>query len=282
MKTNRQKKDNSVIVIIVFFGKLPWYYTYFLHSCEYNPDIHFLLIADHDITGRIPENVHFIKKSLPEVKALAEKQLECSIASDLKPFKFCDFRPAFGLIFREYIQDYAYWGHADMDVIFGNIRNFMTGDLLNDYDVISMRHDFITGWFTLYRNCRKINRLFLMSNDYKKVFASPQYFNFDETNFRFLDFFDSIPYQRIASEVESMTHLVKKLHDEQYIRAYFELHAMEWLTGNITWNRGQLIYKNEYEIILYHLKELKKKYHPERTPKKIPDIFHISQSRIYF
>ena len=275
-------KDKSIIVIVFFFGKFPWYYNYFLHSCSYNKNIDFLLVTDNDPPKNLPYNICFLKKSLTEIKELTAKKLGYNITLDPYPYKFCDFRSAFGVIFQDYIKDYNFWGHGDLDVIFGNIRNFMTDEILSNYDVISLRHAYISSWFSLYRNSEKINHLFMLSKNYQKVFTTSKYYNFDETNFRFLDFFDGIPYQKIASEVESMTHLVKKLHDENYIKAYFDLHAIERLTGKIKWIKGELIYKNEYEIMLYHLKHLKKRYNPDTGPKKIPDVFHISQSQIYF
>ncbi len=282
MEAVQNIKDKRIIVIVFFFGKFPWYYNYFLHSCSYNLNVDFLIVTDNDCPDDLPSNVCFVKKSLKEIKALSENKLGCTITVEPQPYKFCDFRPAFGVIFEDYIKDYEFWGHGDLDVIFGNIRNFITDEMLNDYDVVSLRHAYLSSWFTLYRNCRKINGLFRMSKDYQKVFATPKYYNFDETNFKFMDFFDGIPYQQIASEVQSMTHLVKKLHDENYIRSYFDLHAIERLTGNIKWMKGQLIYKNEYEFMLYHLKHLKKRYNPGKGPQKIPDVFRISPSRIYF
>jgi len=275
------KEGKNIIIIVFFFGELPWYCSYFLQSCSYNPSVNFLVVTDQDYTGQIPQNVRFLKRSRRQIKELADRKLACNPTIDPQPYKFCDYRPAFGVIFQEYIKDYAFWGHGDLDVIFGQIRNFVTDELLSNYDVISMRRSYISSWFTLYRNSRKVNQLYTKSNDFLKVFTTSKYFNFDETNFKFIEFFDGLPYRDIDSEVESMTHLVNKLHDESYIRAYFDLHAIERLTGDITWNKGQLIYKNEYEILLYHLKHLKTKYKPEKIPKKIPDIFHIGQSRIY-
>lgn len=37
-------------------------------------------------------------------------------------------------MFQEYIKDYDFWGHCDADLIFGDIRKFVTDDILNKYD----------------------------------------------------------------------------------------------------------------------------------------------------
>jgi len=51
------------------------------------------------------------------------------------------------------------------------IRAFMTDELLNEYDVISARHDYLTGCFALYRNQPYFRELFKQSKDYRKVFT---------------------------------------------------------------------------------------------------------------
>jgi len=50
-------------------------------------------------------------------------------------YKLCDFKPAYGLIFSEHFKDYDFWGYCDIDIIFGNIRAYMTDVLLNEYDI---------------------------------------------------------------------------------------------------------------------------------------------------
>lgn len=275
--------NKKIGLIYPFFGRLPWYFSYFIHSCKYNPAIHFIVITDNDCVFRLPPNVVFIKKTLAEVKQIADQALDCDVAVEPQPFKFCDMRPAFGLIFHHWLKDFDFWGHGDTDVIFGDIQDFLTeNEMLESYDIISLRHDYLSSWFTLYRNCEKINTLFTQSKDYKKVFTTPKYFNFDETNFTFREFSSELPYDQIASEIESMTHLVKKLQQANEIRAYFDLHAIEGATGKTKWQHGKLIYRNRYEVLLYHLLELKKVYRPKRAPAQIPELFYISPTRIYF
>jgi len=279
IKSNRIGK--SIVILICYFGEFPWYFDYFLHSCKYNPTVHFIIITDDEAYSKtLPENIIIINKSMAELNDLASEKLGFKTHIN-NTRKLCDFKPAYGFLFSDLIRDYDFWGHGDIDVIYGDIRNFITHELLDTYELINVRSDYLAGYFLLFENNQKMNTLFMESKDYQKVLSSDIHYCFDETNFKFIEFFDGLPYRDIKSEVESMTHVVKKLHNENYIRAYFDLHAIERLTGNITWNKGQLIYKDEYEILLYHLKHLKTKYNPGKTPKKIPDTFHIGQSRIY-
>lgn len=275
------KQNKSIILLICYFGKLPWYFDYFLHSCKFNPKIHFYLITDNDLTkSQIPLNVFPVQMSLEEMKQIATSRFGFEVALE-QPYKFCDFRPALAYLMPKLIEEYDFWGYGDIDVIYGNIRNFITDEMLIDYDVISVRHDFLSGVFSLFRNCKEINELFKKSKDYKKVFTNGKHCCFDETNFTYDLFAEGFSYSEIESEIESMTHLVKKLHYQKVLNAYFDFHIIEGLPGKIKWSNGILTYKNTIEAILYHLIKLKRIYFPEKAFHKIPDTFYISPTRIY-
>lgn len=276
------KDKKNIIVLVFFFGDFPWYFPYFFHSCKHNPEIDFLIITDNICDeDLLPDNIRFFNTTLQEMQAMATEKLGAGVTLQPHPYKFCDLRPAFGVIFEEYIKGYAFWGHADLDVIFGNIRSFVDESLLDEYDMICFRHDYITSWFTLYRNCSEVNRLYMQSKDYLKVFTTEKYYNFDETNFQFHPFSDGIPYEQIESEVESMTHVVKKLQEKNKLKAYFEMHALEGRPGRMKWENGQLIFKDQYDVILYHLIRLKNYFEPSSIPDTVPDTFYIGKESIY-
>ncbi len=275
------KMKKSIAIIICYFGKFPWYFLYFLHSCSYNPDITFFIITDNGISQyKKPKNVIFIIKTLLEIKTIAKDKLGFKISIDT-PYKLCDFKPAYAYLFPELIEGYGFWGYTDIDLIFGNIRAFITDDILNAYELISVRHDFLTGYFQVFKNNEKMNTLFMKSKDYKKVFSSKENFCFDETNYQFEAFAEKVPVNQINSEIESMMHVVRKMEDAKNLKAYFDFHVIEGRPGRLKWNQGVLTYKNEYEVILYHLIKLKEVYKPGNQLKKIPDVFYISPTRIY-
>ncbi len=64
---------------------------------------------------------------------------------------------AFGFLFAEIKKGYDFLGHGDIDVVYGNIRDFMTEEVLNNQDVISSWHDYNTGTFCLFRNNKLMN-----------------------------------------------------------------------------------------------------------------------------
>ena len=229
----------------------------------------------------LPSNVKIIYKELNELSQLATEKLGFEI--NIKTaYKLCDFKPAYGYIFSDLLKDYDFWGHCDIDIIFGNIRDFMTEELLENYDLISVRPDWIPGCFLLFKNCEKMNTLFLHSKDYKKVFSSNQHYCFDETNFTHYQFEDGKAYYEIKSEVESMMHVVKKMEDLNYITPYFDLHIIEGGSpGNIRWEDGKIIYKNRFEILLYHLIDFKRHFVPKKHNPHIPNRYTISRTNIY-
>ena len=274
---------NNIVFIIVYMGDFPWYFPYFLHSCRFNPTIDFLIFTDNEDTPiPLPQNVKTIPYSIEQFKADASKKFGFEVIVE-SGYKLCDFKPAYGFIFLDWIKNYDLWGYCDIDIIFGNIRSFMTDDLLNEYDIISARHDFLTGCFALYRNNEFMRELFKQSKDYRKVFTESRNFFFDETNFAFTEFEKGLHYSQIQTEVVSMTHVVRRLQEESKLKAYFEFQIVEGFAGNMLWNKGKLIYRKEYEAMLYHLVRFKRKYSELTNLNQIiPDKFRIGKQKIYY
>ena len=156
----------------------------------------------------------------------------------------------------------------------------MYKEILDAYDLINVRHDVLTGYFLLFKNCKKMNYLFRHSKDYEKVFTSARNFYFDETNFRFEEFKKGMNYREIESEIESMNHVVFRLQEEGYINPYFDFHVIEGNPGKMKWEKGTLTYKNQFEILLYHMVVFKELCIPSKL-KIVPDLFRISKVRIY-
>jgi len=256
-------KTTSIALVVCYSGKLPWYFAYFVHSCKFNPSVDFFVVTD-DFSYQLPlpANVKLVKKSLRDISLLATDKLGFEI-NITYGYKLCDFKPAYGLIFSDILKDYEFWGHCDIDIIFGDIRGFITEDILNGHDLISVRHDWITGCFLLYKNIRKINNMFLQSKDYKKVFTSNVHYCFDETNFAHDAFTEGKAYTEVKTEIESMMHVVKKLEAAAYIKPYFEFFIIEGLPGKLKWQSGKLYYRSKFEVLFYHMIYFKKQYVPK-------------------
>jgi hypothetical protein len=270
----------KIAVAICYMGRMPWYFTYFAHSCRYNPSVDFYIITDHRITIDPPPNVKPVYMTMDELCAQASNKLgfEVNIKS---AYKLCDFKPAYGMIFDNILKDYDFWGHGDIDVVFGNIRSFISDDILESNDLVVVRHDFLTGYFQLFRNNEKMNTLFMRSKDYKRVMQQEEHFCFDETNFKFEEFAEGKTPDEVPSDIESMMHVVRRAQQQNHIRAFFDFMVVEGVPGNIKWEKGELTYRRRFEILLYHMIHFKKKYNPKHGPRNVPDAFTISKTKIY-
>ena len=284
LKTKCMNKNykHKIGIIICWYGDWPWYFKFFLHSVKFNPSIDFLLVTDEIIYEDLPVNIKLINKSLGDIKILATEKMgfEVSLTS---AHKLCDFKPAYGDIFDFYLKEYDFWGHGDIDIIFGNIRNFIEEEILENYDVVSVHKDYIHGCFALYKNKQNINILYKCSRDFEKVFSTSDSYAFDECNglnyyLSKGDSLDNIPF-----EIESMTHIIQKKQKTKEINAFFNFCLLEPLIGNIRWNKGILTYNNQIETIAYHLYHFKKE--PYLTipsdEKLIGNYFYIGKSGIY-
>jgi len=149
-------KRSSICLIIPYFGKLPPYLACFLRSCECNPDIDWLVLTDDQKPDRLPPNVHYQQTRLAGLRSRfsAKMGLDVEIPT---PSVLCNFRPAYGFLFEEELKGYDFWGHCDFDMVFGNLRKFLTEEILGSHEKVLCR-----GHLTLYRNIEKVNRYFML------------------------------------------------------------------------------------------------------------------------
>lgn len=163
-------------LIVCWYGLMPSYYKLWQCSCNNNKDYDFLIFTDQNITSEM-DNLKIINMSFNELKDLIEKKLSIKVNFS-KPYKLCDFRPAYGVIFEDYIRDYNYWGHCDLDQVFGKISDFIPDNELCNYEKIN--HN---GHFVLYKNETKINNMFRKNGaiySWKEVFTHKENYAFDE------------------------------------------------------------------------------------------------------
>ncbi|HAT79970.1 MAG TPA: hypothetical protein DCS17_00685 [Flavobacterium sp.] len=251
------KKQTKIALITCWYGNYPWYFPYYVHSCSFNPTIDFYIITDNlDEIPNKPDNLIIVYKTLEEIKETASEKLGFTVCIE-NPYKLCDFKPAYGFLFPEIVQGYDFWGHGDIDVVYGNIRNFMTDEVLKNHDVISSRHDYITGSFCLFRNNEFMNTLFKKSIHYEFVFRNPMNFCFDECNYLFGELQNGASIFDFPDRIQSMTYVVKNEEKKKNLKAYFDFIIIEGNPGEIEWIEGKIIYKKEFEALFYHLIKLK-------------------------
>lgn len=139
--------EKSIAVLTCWYGEYPWYFPYFIHSCAYNPSVDFIIITDNEtLIPSKPENVKIIYKTMDDIKTAASEKLGFCVSLDYA-YKLNDFKPAYGFIFPEILKNYDFWGHGDIDLVYGDIRYFLTDDILDQFDIVNSRHDYTTGAF---------------------------------------------------------------------------------------------------------------------------------------
>lgn len=241
----------KIALIIPYFGKFPNYFPLFLNSCRHNPTIDWLLVTDIADPYDYPQNVRVIPMTLQELRQRFQSRFDFQIALET-PYKLCDYKPAYGYLFQEWLEGYDFWGHCDMDLLFGDLRGFFPDDALEQYDKIGH-----LGHLTLYRNCAAVNEAFMAELDgtrrYQEVLSDGTIFVFDEwddlsINRIFLkmglrvwlwnDFFDAYPSRDNLIRVTRQVGPAPDYRDTQ--RLDRKGSWITWEDGHIyAWHHGQ-------------------------------------------
>lgn len=167
----------SICLVATYFGRLPSYVNIWLDSCTANPHINFLLVTDQIYREQTPPNVRIISMSLDSLADIFSSHLgsHYRIAS---PYKICDFRPLFFLLPPAFGIQCDYWGYTDLDVVYGDILNYVTPFVAAGYDRI-----FGFGHLSIIRNradCNSLYRSDLNRWRWQDVFAITHNIGFDE------------------------------------------------------------------------------------------------------
>lgn len=267
---------SKVVIISCYFGRLPNYFPLWIESCANNREFDWLVFTNEDVDSYIPYNVRIVNQTFDELKKLIERKVDFPI--DIQnPYKLCDFKPLYGIIFSEFIKGYTHWGHCDLDIIWGDLSKFVTDDMLEKYDRV-----FNKGHLSIYKNTDIVNHYYKKGYtgiNYRILLESPFHFGFDESKGLDLIYHDNlfpmasdsacadINYRKLTFEVNGN----KKVHD------YFEY------TGKELWGCDKNERTVEYSYI--HLQKRKMKCDNEILYSSryyiFPDRFSLSTELQY-
>jgi hypothetical protein len=281
----------SVIIIPYFGKKLPKFFPLYLKSLEFNKEIDILFFSDLDINITYPANFIYKKFTQKEYKKLFKTKIgiDCEIKN---PYKLCDHKPLYGQVFSDEIRHYDYWGFGDIDLIFGDLHSFFIQPTkAHNYDIVSFRKNWVSGSTCFFKNQEKINKLYLLSADWKKV-KDEKYYGFDEISCLsndqsvFSELLKGTPISSIKTEIESFTQVIFK--NKTSLNIKFETVIKEsiskgmilkWDCGKVSIKKSQDIsFKENTEFASYHF--ITEKTNPLFSfPnwKVIPDTFFITQ-----
>jgi hypothetical protein len=171
-------RQPRICLVLVYLGPWPSYWQLFLHSIRHNPDVDWLFVCDEPLPeSAVPPNVRVLVTTKPELVQRIADAIETPVNIAV-PYKLCDCKCAYGVIFQEELRGYDVWGHCDNDIVFGRIRHFVTNDILDSYDKVLMH-----AYMAFYRNSAFANNFFRLTTpalNYRDVFADPRCLQFDE------------------------------------------------------------------------------------------------------
>ncbi len=266
-------EKHSILFLVPYFGEWPPWLGHFLNSCRENPSFSWVLISDAPKPVNLPGNVNWYPADLEEISEKVSEIIGKRVQIT-HPYKICDYRPAFGEIFKDLIGDHPFWGYNDLDIILGDVKKFLTPERLERYDVFSVRKNYMTGHFAVYRNIPMINRLFWKIPGVKKVFfRTGLHYALDERSRiagkplernPFPAWYNSMRYHFkhiFGNPVRDMTTLLQSLEKKGEVRWFHkdlvrsdkwfsDRNVMEW---EVLWEKGKLYdLTNNEELLHFH------------------------------
>ena len=169
----------SIVIIYPYFGTLPVQYGMWRASALRNESVDFMFFTDADVEPA--KNIIVHKMQFSDFRKIAERAFDFPIVLD-RPYKLCEYKQAYGHILRDYIKGYDFWGFGDLDLVFGDMRTFLTEDALS--------RQFLFGWghLTLLRNDEDATTYFMKQVDgyqnYKDAFTTSRITFFDEYGYK--------------------------------------------------------------------------------------------------
>uniref|UniRef100_A0A7S4EVU6 Uncharacterized protein n=1 Tax=Chrysotila carterae TaxID=13221 RepID=A0A7S4EVU6_CHRCT len=175
-----------------------------LRSLASNRFIDFYLLSDRhpSPSAPLPDNVHFYHLPLNSFVDRLRCVLGMNLANLVVGARFAgageirsadpamysaaktnDLKPMLGEAFEDdLLKGYSFWGHAQEDLILGDLLACIPPRRLQRFDAITPFRPPLnsSGVFMLMRNTPKINRLWRRSADAARVLSDPKYLVFDE------------------------------------------------------------------------------------------------------
>ena len=274
---------NKIAFLLPFFGKLPSNFELWLKSCEYNSTIDFIVITDDKSSYNYPSNVIVYYCSYSEIKERIQSHYDFEVMID-RPWRLSLFKPAYGEIFETELEGYDFWGYCDVDLMWGDIRHFVTDDILEQYERVGTK-----GHASLYKNEKEVNLRYRtvvpkMIN-YISVFSGKSDYSFDENGMDAIYEYLNIPYyfRPFFAHLEKYekSFYLKRLPKEKLYTNKYQV---------FIWDRGRLervfldynaLDKEEYMYIHFFCRPMKYTYEDDANRYIIyPDFVKPYSERI--
>ena len=140
----------SIAYVVPYFGKFPKGFQFWLMSCGCNPSIDWLIFTDDRTDYDYPDNVKVTYWTFDQMRTRVQSIFDFPISLE-RPYKLCDYKPAYGEIFERELRGYDFWGDCDIDLVWGDIRKFYTDEVLENYEKVGFN-----GHSMLFRNTPQV------------------------------------------------------------------------------------------------------------------------------
>jgi len=253
---------SKIAIVIPYFGKLPAVADYFFASAGHAQDLDVLLFTDAAPSANVPSNVKVHAFTTAGFNDLASRQLGIPIQVS-SPYKLCDFRPAYGVIFQEYLGDYEFWGFGDVDVIYGDVARVL-GPILAGHDIISCRKGWTSGAFCILRNSPTVNSAYRCSADWARALAARDYQFFDELGGRLFNVAqDGTDVGTHRGNVEAFTQVAKRLQRDGLLRCSFQdlvCEDLDW-GESLVFDQGRITRcRDGADVLCVHTVKMKRRF----------------------
>ena len=240
----------SIAIVTAYFGPPPLWFPAFLVSCRANPDVRWMIYTDFSVGYPLPANVTLKSMDLGGLSRRASETLEAKIEL-AAPYKICDLKPAYGVIFADDLRPYDFWACSDLDIVWGDIRHFLTDTLLASHDIVSSRRKRLSGHFTLFRNDASTNRTFELIPNVREAMANPVHLYLDEL----------VITEHLQNHLNDPEHARPRVHwkggltmDNRYQRE-----LGKGPEDTLWWRHGKTFDHQGHELMYLHFHKMRKK-----------------------
>lgn len=213
----------SKCLVCPYFGEYPPWWKHWLSNTEHLRDLGYEFLFDNDEDA-------FRKR--------VRRVLDIECPPMWGTGKVWDFRPALGLLYREELTGFDFWGHTDFDCVYGRLDQFVSDEFLQDIDMHSDCRDYVNGPWSLYRNTTQMRELFFEEPLWEELMQEPEPNGWAEFAF---------------------SGLIRAAHDEgQLVKAWTQWQVFEERDLAELWlaSEGRLTLRGE-EVFMAHFRRTK-------------------------
>lgn len=172
----------SILFIIPYFGQWPFWMPFFLESCRANSTINWLLIGDCAPLDALPLNVEQRHISFASYCEWVSQRLGFAFAP-ANAYKLCDLKPVYGYLHEADLEGYDFWGFSDLDLVYGDLREYFTSERLGEYKFFSTHERRVSGHLCLMRNDSEFRGLFRRIQNFEMLLQDQRNHALDEGAF---------------------------------------------------------------------------------------------------